>query len=64
MTRELSPKAMSRARLLFILAAFVSFLFSIALWFTGARQEAIFVGIWVPSILSFGSLLLSGGRPS
>jgi hypothetical protein len=35
-------------------AAFISFLFSIYLWFTGQRDEGIFVGIWVPSILAFG----------
>lgn len=35
-------------------AAFISFLFSIYLWFTGQRDEGVFVGIWVPSILAFG----------
>lgn len=34
-------------------AAFISFLFSVGLWFTGYREEGLFVGIWVPSILSF-----------
>jgi hypothetical protein len=42
---------------LFILAAFASFLFSVALWFSGNEMEGIFVGIWVPSILSFGALV-------
>jgi hypothetical protein len=42
---------------LFVLAAFASFLFSVALWFSGNEQEGIFVGIWVPSILSFGALM-------
>ena len=41
-------------------AAAISFLLSIYLWFTGFREEGIFVGIWVPSILSFGALMLSG----
>jgi ABC-type multidrug transport system permease subunit len=45
---------------LIIFAAFVSFLFSVGLWFSGQREEGIFVGIWVPSILSFGTLLASG----
>jgi len=44
----------------FIVAAFISFVFSVTLWFIGDtdlnRQQAIFVGIWVPSILSFGNL--------
>lgn len=44
----------------FVLAAFISFLLSIFLWFSGSREQGIFVGIWVPSILSFGTLMLSG----
>ncbi len=44
---------------LFILAAaFLSFLFSVSLWFgllgEGNRDTAIFVGMWVPSILALG----------
>jgi hypothetical protein len=39
-------------------AAFISFIFSITLWFTGHREEGIFVGLWVPSILSSGTLLI------
>ncbi len=45
---------------LIIFAAFVSFLFSVGLWFNGQREEGVFVGIWVPSILSFGCLVLAG----
>jgi hypothetical protein len=48
------------ARALILLAAFVSFVLSVTLWFSGDRQEGIFVGIWVPSILSLGGLLLRG----
>ena len=33
--------------------AFLSFLLSVYLWFNGHREEGIFVGIWVPSILCF-----------
>ena len=40
-------------------AAFVSFLFSIALWFgvlgTANKDAGIFVGLWVPSILALGN---------
>ncbi len=43
---------------LVLLAAFFSFLFSVALWFgigMQANKEAgIFVGIWVPSIIGAG----------
>jgi len=35
-----------------IILAFISFLYSVTLWFTGNQLEGIFVGIWVPSILS------------
>lgn len=38
-------------------AAFLSFLFSVILWFSGQRDEGVFVGIWVPSILAFGCYL-------
>lgn len=53
------------ARALVLAAAFVSFVVSVSLWFTGGEQEAIFVGIWVPSILALGALLVPrrpGGR--
>lgn len=36
----------------FLLAAFASFLVSVALWFLVDRDYGIFVGIWVPSILA------------
>ena len=36
-----------------VILAFLSFLFSVSLWFTGSKLEGIFVGIWVPSILGF-----------
>ena len=40
---------------LFLVAALLSFLLSIGLWFGGSRQEAVFVGLWVPSILAAGA---------
>ena len=36
-----------------VILAFVSFLYSVSLWFSGQKLEGIFVGIWVPSILAF-----------
>ena len=44
---------------LILAAAFISFLISIGLWFTGQKDEGLFVGIWVPSILSFGNYINS-----
>ena len=35
-----------------IILAFISFLFSVYLWFSGDKLAGIFVGIWVPSILA------------
>lgn len=46
---------------LIVFAAFLSFALSVTLWFTGSRIEGIFVGIWVPSILALGSLLVQVG---
>lgn len=48
------------AKLGFVLAAGASFALSVFLWFSGKKDEGLFVGIWVPSILSFGTLILSG----
>ena len=48
------------AKGLIIAAAFLSFLASVYLWFMVDREQGLFVGLWVPSILSFGALLLSG----
>ena len=45
-----------RSDSIFLVAAFLSFLFSVYLWFSGQRDEGMFVGIWVPSILSFATL--------
>ena len=51
----------------FILAAaFLSFLYSISLWFgvgmAPHKDAGIFVGIWVPSILSAGNYLRQAAR--
>ena len=53
-----------RAGLTVLVAAFLSFLLSVTLWFTGSHEQGLFVGLWVPSILSFGcvALLISDGR--
>ena len=41
---------------LILLGAFVSFILSVSLWFTGHHDQGIFVGLWVPSILTLGGL--------
>lgn len=48
---------------LIALAALLSFALSVVLWFTDSREEALFVGLWVPSILSLGAFYaVLGGR--
>tara|TARA_B110000879_G_C11052598_1_gene463435 strand:+ start:797 stop:976 length:180 start_codon:yes stop_codon:yes gene_type:complete len=43
-------------KLIFI-AAILSLIYSEILFFNGDQQEAIFIGIWVPSLISFGIYL-------
>jgi hypothetical protein len=45
-----------------LIAAALSFVLSVTLWFTGAREQGLFVGVWVPSILSFGAFILAGAN--
>jgi hypothetical protein len=47
-----------RARSLILVAAFISFVISVVLWFGGHHDQGIFVGLWVPSILSLGAIVL------
>ena len=49
-----------RLKLPFVVAGFLSFLFSVWLYFVqGQTTAGIFVGLWVPSIHSLGTLLLT-----
>ena len=48
----------STPKALFFLAAGLSCAMSIYLFFSGDREQGIFVGLWVPSILSAGNLLI------
>ncbi|MGB0120218.1 MAG: hypothetical protein WBP55_04605 [Solirubrobacterales bacterium] len=54
----MSKNPNERARLLILLAAFLSFLFSVGLFFLDEKSSGIFVGLWVPSILALGVLIL------
>jgi hypothetical protein len=47
----------AQARALVLLAALASFVLSVSLWFAGNTDEGLFVGIWVPSIISFGTFV-------
>lgn len=50
-------KKFSPSDFLMLAAAFLSLIFSEFLWFNGEKESAIFVGLWVPSILGFTILL-------
>lgn len=48
------------AKLPFLIAGFLAFLFSVWLYFVQDEQTiGIFVGLWVPSIHSLGTLVLA-----
>ena len=40
-----------------LIAAGLSFLVSVTLWFFVSKESGLFVGIWVPSILAFGAFM-------
>jgi hypothetical protein len=49
------------SRLLLFAASFISFALSVSLWFAGHELQGIFVGLWVPSILALGAIVLPRG---
>jgi hypothetical protein len=49
---------------LITLAAFLAFVLSVVLWFTDSRQEALFIGLRVPSILALGGFYAALRRHS
>ena len=57
-----SSNDLATSKLFFFTAALLSLFASVYLFFSGQRIEGVFVGIWVPSILAAGTLLLAGAR--
>jgi len=49
-----------KVKLAFLVAAFISFVLSVSLWFLWDREVGLFVGLWVPAIHSLGTLVLVG----
>ena len=47
-----------KVKILIFLAAFLSFALSVYVYFTGDKTNGIFIGLWVPSILSAGTFLI------
>jgi hypothetical protein len=43
-------------------AALLAGVTSVYLWFSGQRDEGVFVGLWVPSILAFGAFMRAARR--
>ncbi len=58
MWRRITP--FHKAKLVFLLAALISFALSVTLWFLVDREMGLFVGLWVPSLLALGALVLVG----
>jgi len=54
---------MKRSDYMILAAAFLSFLFSVYLWFNGQQQEGLYLGIWVPSILAAGAYIKQISKP-
>jgi hypothetical protein len=52
--------SLGKARRLFLIAAGMSFVLSVSLWFGVDKQQGLYVGLWVPSILAFGALMMAG----
>lgn len=50
-------KKFTSGDILLLVAALLSLVFSEIMWFTGKKEQALFVGLWVPSILCFGIFL-------
>lgn len=50
-------KNLGRVDIIMLLLAFLSLVVSETMWFTGEREGALFIGLWVPSILGFAIYL-------
>ena len=50
-------KKLSKTDLIMLSLAFVILIFSEAMWFRGEKEGALFIGLWVPSILAFAIYL-------
>ena len=53
---------MKKSDYLILTSAFISFLLSIYLWFSGQQDEGLYVGLWVPSILAAGAYIKQNNK--
>lgn len=55
--------SVNTSKFLFIAAAGISFLLSIYLWFVaGNKEQGMYVGLWVPSILALGAMMTQNNK--
>ena len=40
-----------------LVAAFLSFVLAIYVWFTGDKNSGLFIGLWVPSLVALAGYL-------
>jgi len=50
-------KKLSKTDVIMLSLAFLSLIFSETMWFRGEKEGALFIGLWVPSILAFAIYL-------
>jgi hypothetical protein len=50
-------KKLTITDVLLLVSAFLTLIYSEIAWFKGERETALFVGLWVPSILGFAIFL-------
>jgi len=48
---------LSKTDLIMLFLAFLCLIFSETMWFRGEKEGALFIGLWVPSILGFAIYL-------
>lgn len=48
---------MNKGTNLVVVAAGISFLLAVYVWFTGNKDAGLFIGLWVPSLLSLATYL-------
>ena len=50
-------KRLTKTDKIMLFLAFISLIFSEIMWFQGEKEGALFIGLWVPSILGFAIYL-------
>ncbi len=50
-------KKLSKTDVIMLFLAFLCLIFSETMWFRGEKEGALFIGLWVPSILGFAIYL-------